>query len=236
MLKLKIQLDPKNAKQMLALSSFAAVLADVSDNQKQAIEGVAKLVNEDAPRIQALEKANAELKLFMEKETISAAGQLRKFAEKDLAPSGRTWEEQAWETANGNTEPVEEAPKRKRRTKAEIEAEKEASEKEVYDKISILGKLTEALNGESEEEDDAEEDEGTDAEEAEGDGADAEEVEETEGASGVTLDDIRRAVAEKKAVHLQIMKFKLKEGFSASKLDDLKPAQFAAFYKFVSGL
>jgi len=194
MLKLKIQLDPKNAKQMLALSSFAAVLADVSDNQKQAIEGVAKLVNEDAPHIQALEKAN------------------------------------------GNTEPVEEAPKRKRRTKAEIEAEKEASEKEVYDKISILGKLTEALNGESEEEDDAEEDEGTDAEEAEGDGADAEEVEETEGASGVTLDDIRRAVAEKKAVHLQIMKFKLKEGFSASKLDDLKPAQFAAFYKFVSGL
>jgi hypothetical protein len=195
MLKLKIQLDPKNAKQMLALSSFAAVLADVSDNAKNAtlaVEGLAVVLKDaepvEAPKVEA--------------------------------------------------EPVEEeAPKRKRRTKAEIEAEK--AENYATMKAELKAGQEEA---ESDDEDDADadaeevEDEGTDAEEAESDDADAEEVDETKSASGVTLDDIRRAVAEKKAVHLQVMKFKLKEGFNASKLDDLKPAQFAAFYKFVSAL
>ena len=82
MLKLKIQLDPKNAKQMLALSSFAAVLADVSDNEKQAIEGVAKLVNEAEP-----EAANyyGKPKSKLEYEARIIKGPLN-----DLAPSGPT--------------------------------------------------------------------------------------------------------------------------------------------------
>jgi Mg-chelatase subunit ChlI len=207
MLKLKIQLDPKSAKQMLALSSFAAVLADVSDNAKNAtlaVEGLAavKLVNEAEP------------------EACYYYGKPKVEAPKVEAPKVE-----------------EEAPKRKRRTKAEIEAEK--AENYATMKAELKAGQEEA---ESDDEDDADadaeevEDEGTDAEEAESDDADAEEVDETESASGVTLDDIRRAVAEKKAVHLQVMKFKLKEGFNASKLDDLKPAQFAAFYKFVSAL
>jgi hypothetical protein len=185
MLKLKIQLDPKNAKQMLALSSFAAVLAEESDKATQAAEAPAAVVKEAEPV----------------------------------------------EVPKVEAEPVEgeEAPKRKRRTKAEIESENYAAKKA---ELKAAQEEIEAEDKSDGYEDDA------DAEEAEDDAddADAEEVDETESASGVTLDDIRRAVAEKKAVHLQVMKFKLKEGFNASKLDDLKPAQFAAFYKFVSAL
>jgi hypothetical protein len=185
MLKLKIQLDPKNAKQMLALSSFAAVLAEETDKATQAAEAPAAVVKEaepvEAPKVEA--------------------------------------------------EPAEEeAPKRKRRTKAEIEAENYAAKKA---ELKAAQEEIEAEDKSDGYEDDADAEE---AEEAEDDDADAEEVDENESASGVTLDDIRRAVAEKKAVHLQVMKFKLKEGFNASKLDDLKPAQFAAFYKFVSAL
>jgi hypothetical protein len=192
MLKLKIQLDPKNAKQMLALSSFAAVLAEETDKATQAVEAPAPKADADQTATETTDE------IALREITEARAARAKQEAE---APK------------------QEDAPKRKRRTRAEIEAEKAAQEEE-----------------EEEEEDDADDADDADAEEAEDDDADAEEVDETESASGVTLDDIRRAVAEKKAVHLQVMKFKLKEGFNASKLDDLKPAQFAAFYKFVSAL
>lgn len=57
-----------------------------------------------------------------------------------------------------------------------------------------------------------------------------------EASSKITLDDIRRVVAEKKEKHFQIMKFTLKEDFGVTKTPDLKEEQYAAFYNFVNGL
>lgn len=57
-----------------------------------------------------------------------------------------------------------------------------------------------------------------------------------ETSSKITLDDIRRVVAEKKEKHFQIMKFTLKEQFGVTKTPDLKEEQYAAFYNFVNGL
>ncbi len=54
--------------------------------------------------------------------------------------------------------------------------------------------------------------------------------------SKITLDDIRRVVAEKKEKHFQVMKFKLKEDFGVSKTPDLKPEQYEAFFNYVNGL
>lgn len=58
----------------------------------------------------------------------------------------------------------------------------------------------------------------------------------TESGSKITLDDIRRVVAEKKEKHFQIMKFTLKQDFGVSKTPDLKEEQYEAFYNFVNGL
>lgn len=57
-----------------------------------------------------------------------------------------------------------------------------------------------------------------------------------EGGSKITLDDIRRVVAEKKEKHFQVMKFKLKQDFGVTKTPDLKEEQYEAFYNFVNGL
>lgn len=107
--------------------------------------------------------------------------------------------------------PEEEKPKRrKRRTKAELEAAKQG--------------------------DDAEE-ESAESEDA-GEEAESEEAEEQKPAkaSNVTLDDIRRAVAEKKEKHFQIMKFKLKEDYGVGKTTDLDEKDYADFFNFVNGL
>jgi hypothetical protein len=75
---------------------------------------------------------------------------------------------------------------------------------------------------------------------AEGEAAEAEteseDVEEAPAPSKITLDDIRRAVAEKKEKHFQHLKFKLKEDFGVSKTTDLAPDQYEAFYNYVNGL
>lgn len=52
----------------------------------------------------------------------------------------------------------------------------------------------------------------------------------------ITLDDIRRVVAEKKEKHFQAMKATLKEEYGVSKTPDLKPDQYEAFFNYVNGL
>lgn len=108
-----------------------------------------------------------------------------------------------------NAEPTEEEkPKRRRRTAAEMKADNSA--------------------------------ESEPAEAAESDPAEAEqeEAEETPAprTSKITLDDVRRAVSEKKDRHLQIMKFKLREDFGVTKTPDLADHQYEAFYNFLQSL
>lgn len=73
---------------------------------------------------------------------------------------------------------------------------------------------------------------------AESEAAEVEDEEEKPAAksSKVTLDDIRKAVAEKKEKHMQVMKDKLKEDFGVSKTPDLSEDQYEAFYNFVNAL
>lgn len=52
----------------------------------------------------------------------------------------------------------------------------------------------------------------------------------------ITLDDIRRVVAEKKEKHFQAMKTTLKEEYGVSKTPDLKTEQYESFYNYVNGL
>jgi RNase H-fold protein (predicted Holliday junction resolvase) len=67
--------------------------------------------------------------------------------------------------------------------------------------------------------------------------APAEKIEDSKpAASKITLDDVRRAVAEKKDAHFEIMKFKLKEDFGVTKTPDLKPEDYERFYNFVNSL
>jgi hypothetical protein len=67
--------------------------------------------------------------------------------------------------------------------------------------------------------------------------APAEKIEDAKPAvSKITLDDVRRAVAEKKDAHFEIMKFKLKEEFGVTKTPDLKPEDYERFYNFVNSL
>lgn len=112
-----------------------------------------------------------------------------------------------------NAEPTEEEkPKRKRRTAAEMKADESAESEPA---------------------------EAAESEAAEVDNQAAEE--ETKAApapkpSKITLDDVRRAVAEKKDLHLQIMKFKLKEDFGVTKTPDLAEHQYEAFYNFLQSL
>lgn len=128
-----------------------------------------------------------------------------------LAASGRTLENQAHEEANGNTEPLQtpEKPKKPRaeKPKAETEAVEEKPNKAPAAEKQVAEK------------------------------APAERVEEAKpAASKITLDDVRRAVAEKKDQHFEIMKFKLKEEFGVSKTPDLKPEDYERFYNFVNSL
>ena len=117
----------------------------------------------------------------------------------------------------GNTEPQdapeEEKPKRKRRTAAEMKAEESAE--------SEAAEVAENEPAEVETEDAVEE---------------APAPKSPAAASKITLDDVRRAVADKKEKHLQIMKFKLKEDFGVSKTPDLAPHQYEAFYNFLQSL
>lgn len=107
----------------------------------------------------------------------------------------------------------EEKPKRKRRTAAEMKADNGAE--------SEAAEVAESVPAEVESEDAVEE-------------APASKNPPT--TSKITLDDVRRAVADKKEKHLQIMKFKLKEDFGVSKTPDLAPHQYEAFYNFLQSL
>lgn len=110
----------------------------------------------------------------------------------------------------------EEKPKRKRRTAAEMKAEESAESAE-----SEPAEAAENEPAEAESEDAVEE---------------APAPKNPPAPSKITLDDVRRAVAEKKEKHLQIMKFKLKEDFGVSKTPDLAPHQYEAFYNFLNNL
>lgn len=208
MLKLKFSLDPKDAKQMLALSRFAGTLADVAETEvKQATK----------------EQSEALLK----KTLVVASNGLEAEAKViELAPSGRTVENQASEEANGNTEAVE-PPKRKRRSKAEIEAD-EAAAKEEKPARETSGEEAESEAAEVEEEE-------------ESDDAPAAKIEKpakTAARGSITLDDVRRAVAEKKgtAENFQKMKDRLKEAYGVETTPKLDPKYYAEFYDFVNGL
>jgi hypothetical protein len=107
----------------------------------------------------------------------------------------------------------EEKPKRKRRTAAEMKAVESAE--------SEAAEVAESAPAEVESEEAEEE---------------APAPKSPPAASKITLDDVRRAVAEKKEKHLQIMKFKLKEDFGVSKTPDLAPHQYEAFYNFLQSL
>lgn len=197
MLKLKFQLDPKDAKQMLALSRFAGTLADVAEIEIKA---------DAAPAIQE-EKPEAR--------------------EVALAPSGRTVENQEHEDPQGNTEPLE-APKRKRRSKAEIEADEAAAAK------AETKKPTRETDGEEAESEEAEVEE-------ESDDTPAPKIEKAAGPAkrgSITLDDVRRAVAEKKgtAENFQKMKDELKNRYGVETTPKLDPKYYAEFYDFVNGL
>jgi outer membrane biosynthesis protein TonB len=103
----------------------------------------------------------------------------------------------------------EEKPKRKRRTAAEIKADSEAAESESAEEETT---------------------------EPEQENAPEPEPTEQPKISKITLDDIRRVVAEKKEKHLQVMKFKLSQDFGVTKTPDLSPDQYEAFYKFLESL
>jgi hypothetical protein len=110
-----------------------------------------------------------------------------------------------------NAEPTEEdKPKRRRRTAAEMKADNSAE-----------SEPAEAAESEAAEVDNQ---------------AAEEEPEAAPKPSKITLDDVRRAVAEKKDLHLQIMKFKLKEDFGVTKTPDLAEHQYEAFYNFLQSL
>lgn len=102
---------------------------------------------------------------------------------------------------------VKEATQRKRRTQAEIKAEREEAEQ--------VSKPEPAESEPAEVEDEAPK---------------------SPAPSKITLDDVRRAIADKKEKHLQIMKFKLQEEFGVSKAPDLKPDQYEAYYNFLTAL
>jgi len=204
MLKLKISLNPNDAKQMLALSRFAGTLADVTEVTTTA---------DPAPAIEEVKPEAAVVPLH----------------------KGRTAQDQASEEANGNTEPANveatEAPKRKRRSKAEIEADEaaEAAAKAEKPKQEGDGEEAESEEAEVEEEDETE------------DEAPAPKSEKPAGPTkrgSITLDDVRRAVAEKKgtAENFQKMKDTLKAKYGVETTPKLDPKYYAEFYDFVNGL
>jgi hypothetical protein len=109
-----------------------------------------------------------------------------------------------------------EAPKtRKRRTKAEIAAEKAANE--------------EQEDGEQEEENDGEDAEEQDAEEGRVSTAER-------NGKNITLDDIRAAVAEKKDTHFAKMKAELMDRYGVATTPKLPVEHYAAFFDYVNGL
>jgi len=113
-----------------------------------------------------------------------------------------------------------EKPKRTRRSKAEMLA---ASEAETPEDVEDQGEEVQA------EEADADEQEGEDVQAEE-------EVKAWNDPAKICIDDIRRAVAAKKAVHLQVMKFKLKTDFKANTVNDLDDKHYVEFYNFVNSL
>jgi len=174
MLKLKLQLDPNDQRQMLALANFAATLAGGTPESKTTV-----LPKQAAPE----PKAGVE------------------------APEPKA-EAEAPETK---------APaKRTRRSKAEIAADKEAEEEE---NAAILQEARDTAEGED------------------ADSEEAEEVGEQKGkASDIGIDDIRRAVAEKKGRYLKEMKAELSSKFKANTVNELDEKHYLAFFNYVESL
>lgn len=61
-------------------------------------------------------------------------------------------------------------------------------------------------------------------------------VEQPKATSKITLDDVRRAVLEKKDTHFEVMKFKLKSDYGVARTPDLKEEDYESFYHFVNSL
>ena len=76
-----------------------------------------------------------------------------------------------------------------------------------------------------------EEDEGQEAE-----SQDAEEVTQDTKGQEITLDDIRRAVAEKKDKHLAAMKEELSSKYGVKTTPKLDPEHYPAFFEFINSL
>jgi len=170
MLKLKLQLDPNDQRQMLALANFAATLAGGTPESKTTV-----LPKQAAPE----PKAGAE------------------------APEPQNV-------------PIEAPAKRTRRSKAEIAADKEAEEEE---NAAILQEARDTAEGED-----------ADSEEAEEVG------EQKSKASDIGIDDIRRAVAEKKGRYLKEMKAELSSKFKANTVNELDEKHYLAFFNYVESL
>ena len=170
MLKLKLQLDPNDQRQMLALANFAATLAGGTPESKTTV-----LPKQAAPE----PKAGAE------------------------APEPQNV-------------PIEAPAKRTRRSKAEIAADKEAEEEE---NAAILQEARDTAEGED------------------ADSGEAEEVgEQKSKASDIGIDDIRRAVAEKKGRYLKEMKAELSSKFKANTVNELDEKHYLAFFNYVESL
>jgi len=175
MLKLKLQLDPNEQRQMLALANFAATLAGGTPESKTTV-----LPKQAAPE----PKAGAE------------------------APEPQNVPIEAPEQ--------KEPAKRTRRSKAEIAADKEAEEEE---NAAILQEARDTAEGED------------------ADSEEAEEVGEQKGkASDIGIDDIRRAVAEKKGRYLKEMKAELSSKFKANTVNELDEKHYLAFFNYVESL
>lgn len=196
MLKLKFSLDPKDAKQMLALSRFAGTLADVAEIEVvKPVADTEEPINNQGPfKVVKLAKESPEVA------EVAEAG-------KDLDPKAEAVE-------------APEPPKRKRRSRAEIEAD-EAAAKEEKPARETSGEEAESEAAEVEEED-----------------SDDAPAAKTAARGSITLDDVRRAVAEKKgtAENFQKMKDTLKEKYGVETTPKLDPKYYAEFYDFVNGL
>jgi outer membrane biosynthesis protein TonB len=187
-IRLSLSLDPENGAQMLALANFALTLVEAKTGTIP--EKTVVPVTRDEKTVVVLDKDGSVFKDGF-----------------DVVPTVTDYPEE---------QPQPEEPKkRKRRTKAGIEAESNA-ETEQAETAEMEPAETESESAEEE----------------------AEERDEPKASrpSKITLDDVRRAVAEKKEAHLPIMKFKLKEEFGVKTTPELAEHQYEAFYNFVTSL
>ena len=100
-------------------------------------------------------------------------------------------------------------PKRKRKSKTQVEEVEEVEE--------VEAESAEAESAEAEEAEEAETGTNTNTRK-------------------ITIDDIRREVAKKKDVHLKVMKFELKTEYGAATVNELDEEHYYNFWAYVKGL